>query len=314
MLNLKRFAALGMAAVMTMGLGMTSLAASSEPNFTVANGVYTASVTGSSTAEFEVGPANAMYQFVGYSSEKEAGLYKVDAEGKKTEDSGDTAIAINFGEDKIGNINVSPMQVGNVYASRVQVTGNGGKFGAASLKASNAEKAGASVDLTVYVEASETEKVDEADNVKVTLVDVSGLNDLVADESKTVTVQPAAKDGAGNKFKGQAGCAQTYPTAGDALYNLVGTNFEQYGGYVNSITTTVLNEEEEEETIVLVPQTIGTNYYGWNYCVIRDGKIAQGCDIVSASVFDIKTNDQVCWAYGTSAQANAYFAGLVTAN
>ena len=84
MLNLKRFAALGMAAVMTMGLGMTSLAASSEPNFTVANGVYTASVTGSSTAEFEVGPANAMYQFVGYSSEKEAGLYKVDAEGKKT--------------------------------------------------------------------------------------------------------------------------------------------------------------------------------------------------------------------------------------
>ena len=54
-------------------------------------------------------------------------------------------------------------------------------------------------------------------------------------------------------------------------------------------------------------------YYGWNYCVIRNGeKVAEG-DIVSASVLEVKNTDKVYWAFGTSKQAEEYFDMLAAA-
>lgn len=304
MLNLKRLAAVGMAAIMTMGLGMTSLAAEvSAVNFTTAPGTaYTTLLNENNGYEavLGVGPASASYAFEGYTSADDA----VDS----TTGAWVPGSNIFVGTPVKGSEKISE----GVYATTFTAKGERGKYGAASLLTSNVKNSKAYLNLTVYQEAADDVNVPNA-NVKVTLTDVSELNDLVVNESKEVTVQPAAKDDATNKFKDQENCAQTYPTAGDALYKMVGSDFAQYGGYVNSVTATVLNEEEEE-SIVLAADTIGTDYYGWNYCVIRDGKIVQGSAVMSASVFDIKTNDHVCWAYGTSDQANAYFATLVTAN
>ena len=56
------------------------------------------------------------------------------------------------------------------------------------------------------------------------------------------------------------------------------------------------------------------NYYGWNYCVVRDGaKVTEG-DVVSASVLEVEKGDSVYWAFGTMAQANEYFATRVANN
>lgn len=285
MFNKKQLVALSMSAMLTVGMGMSALAASAEPNFTVVKGTpYTASITGSSIAEFEVGPANDWYEFVGYSSEEDA----------KT----DTAITYNFGEEKIGDVTVSSKSVGSTYASLIQVTGNGSTYGAASLKASNSKVAGASVDLTVYVEASPTEHIEDAD-VFIEAVDVSGLHENEVSDSDDVTVKPAEKT-ANNPFHGtNNSCAQTYPTAGDALYSLLGDNFVQSGGYVSSVTI--------DEEVLAEETTEDYTYYGWNYCVVRNGAKAEGCGIVSAAVFEVKTGDEIYWAYGTSDQANEYF-------
>lgn len=80
-----------------------------------------------------------------------------------------------------------------------------------------------------------------------------------------------------------------------------GLTFTQNDGYVQSITTSA-GEKLEAYT-----DTSDWTYYGWNYCVVRDGeKVAEG-DYLSASVLEVEEDDCVYWAYGTMKQANAYF-------
>ena len=133
---------------------------------------------------------------------------------------------------------------------------------------------------------------------------MSGDN-VIAEDAQNLTVSAASKE-ADNPFKGSEGCAQSYATAGDALYSLAEANsmsFEQNGGYVQSIT-------DEAENTLEAYTTEDWNYYGWNYCVVRDGeKVSEG-DIVSASVLEVEDGDSVYWAFGTYQQAADYFSTL----
>ena len=80
-------------------------------------------------------------------------------------------------------------------------------------------------------------------------------------------------------------------------------SFVQAGGYVSSITDSTGNTVTEYTTE-------DWTYYGWNYCVVRDGvRVAEG-DIVSASVLPVQNNDDVYWAFGTWADAQDYFSEL----
>ena len=71
-------------------------------------------------------------------------------------------------------------------------------------------------------------------------------------------------------------------------------------GYVNSITTKAGEKLEAYSDS-------NWNYYGWNYCVIRDGKKLVDGDTLSASVLEVEKDDEVIWAFGTATQAENYF-------
>ena len=123
-----------------------------------------------------------------------------------------------------------------------------------------------------------------------------------------------AKGNSGNPFSNSEGAAQTYPTAGDALYSLMKEgeiSFTQYGGYVSEISDTDGNKLSGYSSEDY------TEYYGWYYCVI-DGEgskanIVEGSDIVSASVLPVDDNDTVVWAFGTEDEANNYFKEVLAA-
>ena len=109
------------------------------------------------------------------------------------------------------------------------------------------------------------------------------------------------------------GCAQTYPTAGDALFSLMDANkvisFTQSGGYVDTIS------DVNGKTLSGYTSEDWTTYYGWYYCVMhRDGSDAdfvEGSSVMSASVVPVESGDKVVWAFGTEDQTNEYFAEVL---
>ena len=169
---------------------------------------------------------------------------------------------VNFGADKISSVfTYGSKTVDGLYAGTVTVKGEKGQYGPASLHIVNKNNTSAGIDMTVYVEAAETQK--DVTVSKVVVKDLSGDN-VIAEDAQNLTVSAASKE-ADNPFKGSEGCAQSYATAGDALYSLAEANsmsFEQNGGYVQSIT-------DEAENTLEAYTTEDWNYYGWNYCVVK---------------------------------------------
>ena len=194
------------------------------------------------------------------------------------------------------------------YAGTVTVKGKDGAYGPASLHVVNKNGTGdyAYIDMTVYVEAAETK--DAVDVAEVQAVDVRDTTPKVLEDKSNLSVA-AARNKTANPFNGAKGSAQSYPTAGDALYSLAeaaGLSFTQNDGYVQSITTSAGTEYKAYTDV-----NDNWTYYGWNYCVIRDDKKVTDGDILSASVLEVKKGDEVYWAYGTSGQATAYFDSLL---
>lgn len=287
----KKVVSVLLAGVTTLSMAMPVLAANGDPNLVVTpDTLYSTPIEANSSVTLGLMPANAYYQRTGFDSEDAAksGL-KVDS--------------INAGKGKIiENYAYGAKETADGWAGTVTITGAAGQYGPASLHIVNTNNTSAGIDMTVYVEAEETQKDVTVSNVEVK--DLSG-NNVIAEDEQNLTVSAASKE-ADNPFKGSEGCAQSYATAGDALYSLAEANnmsFEQNGGYVQSIT-------DEAENTLEAYTTEDWNYYGWNYCVVRDGeKVSEG-DIVSASVLEVKDGDSVYWAFGTYQQAADYFSTL----
>lgn len=287
----KKTTSVVLAGVTTLSMAMPVLAANGDPNLVVTpDTLYSTPIEANSSVTLGLMPANAYYQRTGFDSEAAAksGL-KVDS--------------INAGKGKIiENYAYGAKETADGWAGTVTITGAAGQYGPASLHIVNTNNTSAGIDMTVYVEAEETQKDVTVSNVEVK--DLSG-NNVIAEDEQNLTVSAASKE-ADNPFKGSEGCAQSYATAGDALYSLAEANnmsFEQNGGYVQSIT-------DEAENTLEAYTTEDWNYSGWNYCVVRDGeKVSEG-DIVSASVLEVKDGDSVYWAFGTYQQAADYFSTL----
>lgn len=286
----KKVVSVLLAGVTTLSMAMPVLAANGDPNLVVTPDTkYSTPIQADSEVTLGLMPANSYYQRTGFDS--------ADAAANGLEVS-----KINLGADKISSVfTYGSKTVDGLYAGTVTVKGKKGQYGPASLHIVNKNNTSAGIDMTVYVEAAETQKDVKVAEVQVT--DVSNNIAQVIDEGAENLDVAAAKTEIANPFNGSEGAAQSYPTAGDALYSLAEANqmnFAQKGGYVQSVTDNKGNTLKEYTTK-------DWTYYGWNYCVVRDGeKVAEG-DYLSASVLEVEEDDCVYWAYGTMKQANAYF-------
>lgn len=290
----KKVVSVVLAGVTTLSMAMPVLAANGDPNLVVTPDTkYSTPIQANSEVTLGLMPANSYYQRTGFDS--------ADAAAKGLEVS-----KINLGEDKIStDFAYGSKTVDGLYAGTVTVKGKKGQYGPASLHIVNKNNPSAGIDMTVYVEAAETQKDVKVAEVQVT--DVSNGMNKVIDEGAEDLEVAAAKTETANPFNGSEGAAQSYPTAGDALYSLAEANqmnFAQKGGYVQSVTDSKGNTLEEYTTK-------DWTYYGWNYCVVRnEKKVAEG-DILSAAVLEVEDGDSVYWAFGTMDQASQYFDKLL---
>ena len=290
----KKVVSVLLAGVTTLSMAMPVLAANGDPNLVVTPDTkYSTPIQADSEVTLGLMPANSYYQRTGFDS--------ADAAANGLEVS-----KINLGADKISSVfTYGSKTVDGLYAGTVTVKGKKGQYGPASLHIVNKNNTSAGIDMTVYVEAAETQKDVKVAEVQVT--DVSNNIAQVIDEGAENLDVAAAKTEIANPFNGSEGAAQSYPTAGDALYSLAEANqmnFAQKGGYVQSVT-------DNKGNTLKVYTTKDWTYYGWNYCVVRgEKKVAEG-DILSAAVLEVKDGDSVYWAFGTMDQANQYFDDLL---
>lgn len=287
----KKVVSVVLAGVTTLSMAMPVLAANGDPNLVVTPDTqYSTPITSGSSVTLGLMPANAYYQRTGFDSEDAA------ANGLEVS-------KINLGEDKIStDFTYGSKTVNGLYAGTVTVKGKKGQYGPASLHIVNKNNTSAGIDMTVYVEAEETQAPVTVGKVEAIDLTSSKLMDQTA---KNVSVA-AAKTEKNNPFNGSEGAAQSYPTAGDALYSLAEANqmsFEQNGGYVQSVT-------DVDENTLEAYTTEDWTYYGWNYCVVRNGEKVAAGNIVSASVLEVEKGDDVYWAFGTMDQATKYFNNL----
>lgn len=287
----KKVVSVLLAGVTTLTMAMPVLAANDDPNLVVTPDTqYSTPIEANSSVTLGLMPADAHYQRTGFDSEAAA-------------KDGLNVAKVNFGADKILSVfTYGSKTVDGLYAGTVTVKGEKGQYGPASLHIVNKNNTSAGIDMTVYVEAAETQK-----DVTVSKVQVKDLRDdaLISVEKQNLNVEAAKKE-TNNPFNGSEGAAQSYPTAGDALYSLAEANqmsFEQNGGYVQSVT-------DADDNILEAYTTSDWTYYGWNYCVIRNGKKVSEGDMLSASVLEVEKNDSVYWAFGTMEQADTYFKTL----
>lgn len=231
----KKVVSVLLAGVTTLSMAMPVLAANGDPNLVVTPDTqYSTPIQANSEVTLGLMPANSYYQRTGFDS--------ADAAANGLEVS-----KINLGEGKIStDFTYGSKTVNGLYAGTVTVKGEKGQYGPASLHIVNKNNTSAGIDMTVYVEAEETQK-----DVKVTevqAVDVSNGSAQVIDETAEDLEVAAAKTETANPFNGSEGAAQSYPTAGDALYSLAEANqmnFAQKGGYVQSVTDSKGNTLEE---------------------------------------------------------------------
>lgn len=293
---LKRVTSVAMAGALVLSMGIPAKAANADPNLVVeANTKYSTQIEAGKSVTLGLMPADSYYYRTGFESAEAA------ATGLKVD-------SISVGSDKItgvysyGSMETTDKNGDATWAGTVTVTGAEGQHGPTSLHIINNNNTSAYIDMTVYVEAAETQ-----DDVTVASVEAVDLRDggTTYEYGEGLTVEAAVKESA-NPFKGSIGAAQSYPTAGDALYSLAAANglsFAHNEGYVETLT-------DSNGTELHWYMTEDWTNYGWNYCVVRDGeKVVEG-EIVSASVLEVKDGDAVYWAFGTEDQAKEYFALL----
>lgn len=287
----KKVVSVLLAGVTTLSMAMPVLAANGDPNLVVTPDTqYSTPIEANSSVILGLMPADAHYQRTGFDS--------ADAAANGLEVS-----KINLGADKIStDFTYGSKTVNGLYAGTVTVKGKKGQYGPASLHIVNKNNPSAGIDMTVYVEADTVQ-----DDVTVASVEAVDLRDggTTYEYAGDLNVEAAEKE-TKNPFNASVGSAQSYPTAGDALYSLAEANslsFVQDKGYVQSIT-------DSTGKVLSWYTTKDWTYYGWNYCVVRNGAQVSEGDIVSASVLEVEEGDSVYWAFGTQEQAEDYFNAL----
>ncbi len=296
MKNVKKILAVVMAVAMLFALGLNAFAATSDPYLVVGpNTLYSTPITANTSVMLTVTTADSSWHRTGFSSATDAvgGICATVTVG-----SDKVSVSSSYGYELFTNYYNS-----SAYLATISVTGESNAYGPASIHVQKSNDATAYIDLTVYVEPSTVQNA--VNGISVEVVDIQDYT--MYEYADSLTVKAAAAESCA--FTNMSGAAQNYPTAADALAKLVsstsGMSLIAYDGYVDAIT------DSNNTTLAGYYDQLWVGH-GWNYCIVRNGAIVAHGDIFSAAVMPIETGDAVYWAFGTSNDANAYFAALVS--
>lgn len=193
---------------------------------------------------------------------------------------------------------------GNLITATGTVSLNANSHGVAILTAAYGNY---TLDLTICVEAPTTTAAVNGINVEVidARFENSQYTGLYVATNSTLSVS-AINAVSGHAFANTEAIAKSFPTAFGALCQMVGTsNVIVDSGYVTSITAC---DGATGENITLTPYMDSNyDYYGWNYCVVRNGAVFADSLNMSATIFELQANDRIIWAFGTQDDAAAYF-------
>lgn len=282
MKNLKKVLAVLMAVAMLLALGLNAFAATSDPNLVVGpSTLYSTPISANSTVTLTVTTANAYWQRTGFDSLADAA-------------SGVTAqVTAGVGTVSVGTIGSTTEN--GFYVATIPVTGTSNAYGPSSIHVTKTDDSTAYIDLTTYVEAATVQG--PATGVNIRIYDYE--NHTINENDSNLTVYAAADTNVNNNnniFYGMSGCAQSYPTAADALANYAASNsyyLSASGGYINAYGHSV------NSALVGYYDEITWEGHGWNYAIVRDAAIVDYGDIFSASVMPVESGDVVYWVFGT---------------
>ena len=289
MKNLKKVLAVLMVVAMLFALNVTAFAATSDPYLVVGpNTLYSTPITANSVVTLAVTTADSTWHRTGFSSD-------TDAEGGicayATAGCDKVSVSHTYGNEPFTNYYNS-----SAYLATINVTGVSNAYGPASIHVQKRCDASAYIDLTVYVEAATIQGPATGISIKVFDAENQTINEY-ANNMPVYAAADANSTYGSNIFYGMAGCAQSYPTAADALANFTANNsyyLSASGGYVNAYghtQSTALEGYYDENT---------WEGHGWNYAIVRNtNEIVDNGDIFSASVMQLEDDDVVFWVFGT---------------
>ena len=269
----KKLVSLVLVMTMVMAMGITSFAATSDPNMTSSE--WTVYVAPGETTTLHVSPASSYYSATGFSSATDA-----EAVNWTTTNSDIAVIKSTSSETSDGGL---------IYATAVVEVPETATVGSCSVKAVNPATE-AYINITVIVKSDATQSVSD---VNVYIPDLGG-DYSVASVSYSTERFATPMDA----FK-----ALKADTSNDFSYE--GTN-----SYVSKISA---NDAELEEYTDYDAATGTYAYYGWNYRVYRlnatgtDSDLVEDSAVIGAGAFTLQDNDTVVWLWGTEEMANDFF-------
>ncbi len=269
----KKLVSLVLVMTMVMAMGITSFAATSDPNMTSSE--WTVYVAPGETTTLHVLPANGSYSGTSFSS-------TADAEAVKWSTTNENIATIQSTSSETGSD-------GLIYATAVVKVPETTKVGSCSIKAVNPATE-AYINTTVIVKSDVTQN---AADVNVYVPDLGGDYSVASvsySTEKFATPMDALK-------------ALKADTSNDFSYEGTDT-------YVSKISA---NDAELEEYTDYDATTGAYTYYGWNYRVYRlnttgtDSDLVDDSAVIGAGAFTLQDNDTVVWMWGSEEMANAFF-------
>ena len=289
----KKLVSLVLVMTMVMAMGITSFAATSDPNMTNDRTQWTLQVAPGAEVTLYASPATATYY-------TPSGFDTDAATTDVAWTSTNTDIAF-VEEDTIGFKTVEAADgvssLTDLYCAKATVkVPETATIGSCSIEAKNT-KTDAYVNFTIIVSSTTTQ---DASNVKVYLPDYT---DIDPDSPENITVGSITHS------------TRNFATPTDVVKKLAadskyGFSYEGSDSYITSITYAGVPVEASYD----YDATTGTYIsYGWNYRVYRlnaadnESYLVKDSSIIAADAFRLQDNDTVVWKYGTMEEAEDYF-------
>lgn len=297
---LKRVASVTLVGALVLSTGIPAKAATADNYYmtkaTSDESAWTQTVAPGGTAKFYVGPAlinsDGYYGYTGFDR----------AEDAVSEVTWTTV----YNTSKTSATSVEGVKIGDNYASMYTVTvADDATPGVVRVHAQRTGKTNTEngCDFSVVVESSTNT---QATGVNVEVYDLFTDNGYMA-FGYDYTVESASAN-LDSLFHNDANAAQSYATAGDVIDNMLadgtiaGANASY--GYVNALA---MYDADGNATDLLYGGVTESDYYGWQYGVLRDGKYVASSAVMSATVFDVQDGDTVVWLYATMSDAADFF-------